>query len=127
MIKFLKKKELVIFYLDKKKYFLLYLQKIVSYFFIDINSSIKNYYNPLHTIPIMIFSICSIPGALIALKKYRNSRIIYLFLLTCFLVGFISIFFILPRYKISIISFQILFSLFFFKYFIEKIKRKLKS
>ena len=49
--------------LDKKKYFLLYLQKIVSYFFIDINSSIKNYYNPLHTIPIMIFSICSIPGA----------------------------------------------------------------
>ena len=113
--------------LDKKKYFLLYLQKIVSYFFIDINSSIKNYYNPLHTIPIMIFSICSIPGAIIALKKNRNSRIIYLILLTCFLVGFISIFFILPRYKISIISFQILFSLFFFKFFLEKIKRKLKS
>ncbi|MDB2353360.1 hypothetical protein N9V55_01240, partial [Candidatus Pelagibacter bacterium] len=82
---------------------------------------------PLHTIPIMIFSICSIPGVIIALKKYRNSRIIYLILLTCFLVGFISIFFILPRYKISIISFQILFSLFFFKFFIEKIKRKLKS
>ena len=113
--------------LDKKKYFLLYLQKIVSYFFIDINSSIKNYYNPLHTIPIMMFSICSLPGVIIALKKFRNSRVIYLVLLTCFLVGFISMFFILPRYKISIISFQILFSLFFFKFFLEKIKGKLKS
>ncbi len=114
--------------LEKKKYFLLYLKKVFSYFFIDLNSSIKNYYNPAHVIPIILFSICSIPGAIVGLKKIRSSQIIYLFLLTCFLVCFISIFFILPRYKISILSFQILFSLFFFEYLFEKItKNKLKQ
>ena len=111
-------------FLDKKKYFLLYLQKVFSYFFVDTNSSIKNYYNLAHILPILLFSTSSIPGAIIAFKKYINSKIIYLFMITCLLVGFISIFFILPRYKISIISFQILFSLFFFEYLFEKIKKR---
>ena len=105
---------------DKQKYLALYFQKIFSYFFLDLKSSIKNYYNIFHIAPIFLFAICSIPGAIISLKKIKNSKIIYLFLLTCFLTAFISIFFILPRYKISIISFQILFSLFFFKYLFEK-------
>ena len=109
--------------LDKKNYFLLYLKKIISYFFIDINSSIKNYYNPAHIVPILLFSICSIPGAIIALKKDKNPKILYLFLMTCLLIGFISIFFILPRYKISIISFQILFSLFLFEYLLKKLQK----
>ena len=109
---------------DKKKYFLLYLNKIFSYFFIDLNSSLNHYYNLAHTVPILLFSICSIPGAIIGLKKIKNKNIFYLFSLTCFLVGFISIFFILPRYKISIISSQILFSLFFFEYIFERIIKK---
>ena len=103
---------------------MLYLKKITSYFFIDINSSLKNYYNPTHIAPILLFSLCSIPGTIIALKKYKNPQIIYLILITCLLIGFISIFFILPRYKISIISSQILFSLFFFEYLIEKFNKK---
>ncbi len=112
---------------DKKKYSFLYINKFFSYFFLDINSSLKNYYNPAHIIPILLFSICSIPGAIIGLKKIKNSKIIYIFLLTCFLTAFIAVFFILPRYKISIISFQILFSLFFFEYLFEKnFKKRLK-
>ena len=110
---------------DKQRYLVLYLKKIFSYFFLDLNSSIKDYYNIFHIAPILLFSICSIPGAVIGLKKIKNSKIIYLFLLTCFLTAFISIFFILPRYKISIISFQILFSLFFFKYLFEKKEKKI--
>jgi 4-amino-4-deoxy-L-arabinose transferase-like glycosyltransferase len=109
---------------DKKKYFLLYIKKNFSYFFIDLNSSIKNYYNPAHIIPILLFSICSIPGAFIGLKRSKNPKIIYLLLMTFILIGFISIFFILPRYKISIISSQILFSLFFFEYLIENFKKR---
>ena len=105
---------------DKQSYLVFYLKKIFSYFFLDLNSSIKDYYNIFHIAPILLFSICSIPGAIIGLKKIKNSKITYLFLLTCLLTAFISIFFILPRYKISIISFQILFSLFFFKYLFEK-------
>ena len=110
---------------EKQKYLALYLKKIFSYFFLDLKSSIENYYNIFHIAPIFLFSICSIPGAFIGLKKINNSKIIYLFLLTCFLTAFISIFFILPRYKISIISFQILFSLFFFKYLFEKKEKKI--
>ena len=110
---------------EKKKYLFLYLKKILSYFFLDINSSIKNYYNLAHILPVLVFSICSIPGAFIGLKKIKNSKIIYLIILTCLLIAFISIFFILPRYKISIISLQILFSLFFFEYlYVKFIKRK---
>ena len=109
---------------EKKKYFFLYLQKILSYFFLDINSSIKNYYNPAHIIPVLIFSVSSIPGAFIGLKKIKNSKIIYLIFLACILIGFISIFFILPRYKISIISLQILFSIFFFEYLYEKYTKR---
>ncbi len=110
---------------DKQKYLALYLQKIFSYFFLDLKSSIENYYNIFHIVPVFVFAICSIPGAIISLKKIKNSKIFYLFLLTCFLTAFISIFFILPRYKISIISFQILFSLFFFKYLFEKKEKKI--
>jgi len=110
--------------LNKKKYFLLYLKKFFSYFFIDINSSMKNYYNPAHTLPILLFSILSLPGAIIGFKKIKNTQIIYLFLTCCLLVGFISIFFILPRYKISIISFQILFSIFFIEYLSKRIFKK---
>jgi 4-amino-4-deoxy-L-arabinose transferase-like glycosyltransferase len=109
---------------DKKKYFLLYIKKNFSYFFIDLNSSIKNYYNPAHIIPILLFSICSIPGVFIGLKRSKNPKIIYLLLMTFILIGFISIFFILPRYKISIISSQILFSLFFFEYLIKNFKKR---
>lgn len=112
--------------LNKKKYFLLYLKKIFSYFFIDTNSTIKNYYNLAHTLPILLFSILSIPGAIIGLKKFKNAKIIYIFLTCLLLIGFISIFFILPRYKISIISFQIFFSIFFFEYLSKKMFKKKK-
>ena len=37
-------------------------------------SSIKNYYNPAHVIPVVLFSICSIPGVIIGLKKIKDSK-----------------------------------------------------
>ena len=108
---------------NKIKYFKLYLKKIFSFYFLDLGSSIKNYYNPFHILPIILVGILSIPGIIIAFKKFNNSKITYLILITCTLTLFISIFFILPRYKISIISFQILFSLFCFNYLIQ-LKKK---
>ena len=105
---------------EKKKYFYLYIEKILSYFFIDLNSSIKNYYHFSHVAPNLLFSILSLPGAIIGYKKFKGKKIIYLILITGLLVSIISIFFILPRYKISIIGFQILFSLFFFEYLFKK-------
>ena len=108
---------------NKIKYFKLYLKKIFSFYFLDLGSSIKNYYNPFHILPVILVGILSIPGIIIAFKKFNNSKITYLILITCTLTLFISIFFILPRYKISIVSFQILFSLFCFNYLIQ-LKKK---
>ena len=105
---------------DKMKYLKLYLKKIFSLYFIDLNSTIKDYYNPIHILPVILFAVLSIPGIVLSLKKLDNSKILYLILITFLLTSFISLFFILPRYKISIISFQILFSLFFLERIFKK-------
>jgi len=109
---------------DKRKYFTLYLKKLFSYFFIDFDSSLKNYYNYIHIFPLLIFGLMSIPGIFIGLKKFKNSKIIYVFLITAVLTSVISVFFILPRYKISIISFQILASLFLIEYLVNLLIKK---
>ena len=112
--------------LDKKRYSILYMKKTFSYFFIDLNSSIKNYYNPAHTFPLIIFGIMCIPGIFIGLKGKKDPKLIYIFLTMILLILLMSIFFILPRYKISILSFQILFSLFFIEYLTNKVKKNIK-
>ena len=66
----------------------------------------------------------SIPGIFIGLKKLKNPEIIYIFLITGVLTSIISIFFVLPRYKISILSFQILASLFFIEYLVNLLLKK---
>ena len=58
------------------------------------------------------------------IEKITGLNFFYLLSMTFILIGFISIFFILPRYKISIISSQILFSLFFFEYLIKNFKKR---
>ena len=42
------------------KYFTLYLKKIFSFLFIDMDSSAPNYYNPLHYLPIIFLGITSL-------------------------------------------------------------------
>jgi 4-amino-4-deoxy-L-arabinose transferase-like glycosyltransferase len=112
---------------NKKIYFILYIKKIFSYFFIDLESSLKNYYNYLHIYPVLIFSFMSIPGIFIGLKKLKNSQIVYVFLIMGILTSVISVFFVLPRYKISIISFQILASLFLVEYLVNLLTKRNKK
>jgi len=112
---------------NKKIYFILYIKKIFSYFFIDLESSLKNYYNYLHICPVLIFSFMSIPGIFIGLKKFKNSQIVYVLLIMGILTSVISVFFVLPRYKISIISLQILASLFLIEYVVNLLTKKNKK
>ena len=42
------------------RYFVLYLKKILSFIFIDINSSYPNYYHPLHYLPVLLIGITTI-------------------------------------------------------------------
>ena len=109
---------------NKKNYFILYFKKLLSYYFIDINSTLKNYYNPLHVLPILLFAVFSIPGVVIGVFIKKNKKLFYISLIMFSLVFLFSVFFILPRYKISIISFQILFSLLTLDYIKKKFRSK---
>ena len=99
---------------DPVKYFGLYLKKILSFLFIDLNSSNPNYYHPLHYLPVLFISITSIIG--IILSKKNSYQINFLILFFIVNIAIVSVFFILPRYKLTIIPLQIIFSNIFFEY-----------
>ena len=100
------------------KYFRLYVKKILSFIFIDLNSSNSSYYHPLHYLPVLFFSITSIIG--IILSKKNSYQINFLILFFIANVAIVSVFFILPRYKLAIIPLQIIFSNIFFEYIKKK-------
>ena len=93
---------------DPAKYFNLYLKKLFSYIFIDINSLQVNYFNLLNVIPILLFGITSTIGLLLSHKKDSSYKFLIIYYLINVLV--ISMFFILPRYKIAILPLQIIFT-----------------
>jgi len=103
---------------DPKKYLILYTKRVISYFFIDLKSTHKNYYNPFHYVPILILGITSLAGILISDKK--SSSLNYLILIIAFYLIVFSIFAIQPRYKIYIIPLQIIFSNIFFIFVVSK-------
>jgi len=109
---------------DKKKYFHLYFKKVLSYYFIDIDSSIENYYSPFHIYPLIMLSILSLIGIIICFTKKNSEKILFVFVTMICLIFLISLFYILPRYKISIIIFQTLFSLYAIEHIVEKFKNK---
>ena len=102
-------------------YLKLFLKKIISFYFIDLNSTYPNYYHYLNIIPIFLISFLSFPGILFFLKKKEffisNYLIIYLF---SNLIIF-SIFFILPRSKLVILPIQIILASYIVIYLYEKL------
>ena len=102
-------------------YLKLFLKKIISFYFIDLNSTYPNYYHYLNIIPILLISFLSFPGILFFLKKKEffisNYLIIYLF---SNLIIF-SIFFILPRSKLVILPIQIILASYIVIYLYEKL------
>ena len=107
---------------DPKKYFFLYVKKALSYFFIDIESTKPNYYNPFHYMPNLLLAITSLIGIFLSNKK--SSSFNYLILILSFYLFVFPIFAILPRYKIYIIPFQIIFTNIFINYLIKKRRQR---
>ena len=99
------------------KYFNLYIKKILSFIFIDLNSSHPSYYHPAHYLPVLFIGLTSIIG--IFLSKNNSHKMNFLILFFFANVAIVSVFFILPRYKLAIIPLQIIFSNILF----ERIKR----
>jgi len=104
-----------------KKYFTLYIKKIISFIFIDIDSTQPNYYNPLHYLPLLLIGITSLIGIILSDKK--SSKMNYLILIFFLHILIFSSFFILPRYKLAILPLQLIFTNIFIlnikKYFIK--------
>ena len=100
---------------DPNKYFIFYVKKVLSFLFIDINSSYPNYYNPLHIIPKIILSILTFIGCCLMTKK--DSFYKYLIVYYSLNILLFSVFFILPRYSLILLPIQILISVGTVKFF----------
>ena len=91
---------------DPERYIGMYIKKFISYLFFDLNSTYKNYYHPLHLIPLIIVSITSLIGMLISIKYSKNLNFIsMLYLASIFIFSF---FFILPRFNLIVLPMQII-------------------
>jgi len=93
---------------EPKRYLILYLKKIASFLFIDIDSSEPHYYNHFHYIPVLLIGITSLLGIFFSDKK--SYKLNYLILVFFFYVITFSFFAILPRYKLAVIPLQIIFT-----------------
>lgn len=92
----------------------LYVKKFISYLFLDPESTYPNYYSVIHLLPKLLISIFTIFSLL-----YFTSVKINLFNYFAFLYishGLIfSLFFLLPRYSLSVLPYQIILSLFLYQ------------
>lgn len=106
---------------DPSRYLFLYLKRTIAYFFIDLESSKYNYYNPFHYLPIVLLGITSLIGIFLSNKKsYQLNYLIFILLFYIFVFSFFSI---MPRYKLYIIPLQIIFTNIFINYLIKKYNR----
>ena len=104
---------------DPGKYINLFLKKIFSYYFIDLQSSYHNYYNFFHFFPVVIFGIFSLPGVVLVLKK-KDLKLNYLLVFLLLNLAIFSFFFILPRYKLIILPIQIILATYFIRHMLLK-------
>ena len=93
---------------DPIRYLTLFTKKFMSFLFIDINSSRQDYYKPLHYLPVLVLAITSLFGIILSDKK--SNKLNYLILIYFVNIIIFSCFFILPRYKLFIFPFQIIFT-----------------
>ena len=107
---------------DPKKYFGLFLERIFSFYFYDRNSSQIYYYNAFHLYPNILIGIFSVFGLIIYEKKNKKYNFIVVNMMIILLVY--SLFALLPRYKVYILPFQIILSLFFIRYCFNKLVKK---
>lgn len=103
---------------DPNRYLILFLKKIASFLFIDINSSNPIYYNPFHFLPVLLLGATSLSGIILSNKKlHKLNYLIFIFFIN---VIIFSSFFILPRYKLAILPFQIIFTNILINYISKK-------
>ena len=108
---------------DPERYIKLYFKKFISFIFVDINSNYPNYYSILHIFPKILIALSTVLGIFLIFNlKINVSNYFILFYLAN--VGLFSFFFILPRYSLSLLTVQIILSLYAIEILIKKLNHK---
>ena len=103
------------------KYAQLYIKKFFSFMFFDLSSTYPNYYSLNHLMPKILLSLSTLIGFLLIINLGINIPN-YFALFYLGNLGLFSFFFILPRYSLSLLTVQIIISLFG----VEKLLKKYK-
>ena len=104
---------------DPFDYLILYLIKVLTFLFFDINSTYPNYYNFFHIFPKFIVAIASFFGGILSLQKRGFSQFLAFYYFLNILL--FSVFFILPRYSLICLPVQLLLSIEFFRFLRRKL------
>jgi hypothetical protein len=98
---------------EPKMYLNMYIKKVFSFIFFNTNSNYPNYYNLFHILPKIFISITTLIG--IFLIKIKNNNLYYFSLYYILNISFFSLFFILPRYELTLLPVQIILSCYILK------------
>jgi len=106
------------------EYFIFFLKKAISFQFIILGSMDPRYWNPLHYLPILMLGATSLIGLILCNKKsYKFNYLILIFFIIIIIFSMVSI---LPRYKLIILPFQIIFTCVLIEYVTKKFSRQIK-
>ena len=106
------------------EYFIFFLKKAISFQFIILGSMDPRYWNPLHYLPILMLGATSLIGLILCNKKsYKFNYLILIFFIIIIILSMVSI---LPRYKLIILPFQIIFTCVLIEYVTKKFSRQIK-
>ncbi len=103
---------------DPLRYIKYYFLKVFSFIIFDISSTYPNYFNFLHIFPKVLIGILSFCGACLSLKKDKFIRYISIYYFTT--IFLFSIFFILPRYSLILLPFQLILTIEFIRSFLPQ-------
>ena len=106
---------------DPLRYIKLYFLKLFAFIFFDTNSTYPNYYNAFHIIPKIFISVTTVIGIMLIINK--KSLLNFFSLYYCLNALIFSIFFILPRYNLSLLPIQIILT----SIVLEKIDKQMQN
>lgn len=99
---------------DPLRHIKLYIKKIISFIFFNLESDYPNYYHPFSIVPEIILSIGAVLGFILSIQNYKKYLVIYIYLF--FMIAIYSLLLILPRYKLFLLpGYVVFFSILIFK------------
>ena len=109
---------------DPERYIKLYFKKFISFIFVDINSNYPDYYSFSHIVPKILIALFTVLGIFLVFNFKINISNYFIFFYLAN-IGLFSFFFILPRYSLSLLTVQVVLSLYAIEILAKKINHKI--